>query len=350
MDHRFWQDRRVLVTGHTGFKGSWLSLMLANAGARVSGIALDPPTSPSLFEVARVASVLENHLICDIRDLSSLSKAVEKASPQIVFHLAAQPLVRTSYDDPVGTFATNVVGLVNLLDCLRTAPELQAVLNVTTDKVYANDETGRRFSEKDALGGKDPYSASKACAELVTTSWRNSFFSQSGIEFASARAGNVIGGGDWAVDRLIPDAMRALDCSEPLTIRSPSSTRPWQHVLEPLGGYVSLVEAMVREPASYSRAWNFGPALGDERTVSWVADYIASRHNDFSWRAGTESGPHEAQLLEIDSSLAIDELGWHPRWSVEQALDRTLEWYAEYRAQADMQKCCIKQISDYEIS
>ena len=347
MNRQFWQDRRVLITGHTGFKGSWLSLMLANAGARVSGISLEPPTCPALFEVAGIPDILENHFECDIRDRTPLLDAVLQCAPQVVFHLAAQPLVRASYDDPVGTFDTNVVGLVNVLDCLRQVEGLEAVLNVTTDKVYANDDLGHRFTERDRIGGKDPYSASKACSELVTDSWRSSFYSAKGIGLASARAGNVIGGGDWADDRLIPDAMRAIDQGTVLSIRSPMATRPWQHVLEPLAGYVSLLEALVENPEYYSRAWNFGPAEGDARCVSWVADYISDRSDGFSWESTDQAGPKEAGLLEIDSTMAIKALNWRPRWSVEQALDRTLTWYERFRAGADMRQLCISQINDH---
>lgn len=349
MTPEFWCNRRVLVTGHTGFKGSWLSLKLAHAGAKVSGIALDPATKPALFTVARVEEVLESHVICDIRDRGSLSDAVQASSPEIVFHLAAQPLVRASYTDPVGTFETNVLGLVNLFEALRETSGLQAIVNVTTDKVYWNEERLGGYRETDRLGGRDPYAASKACAELVTESWRESFLAVRGVAVASARAGNVIGGGDWADDRIIPDALRALDKRVPLEIRAPQAVRPWQHVLEPLAGYVALAEALVADPLRYSGAWNFGPNEGDARTVSWIADYLAGRVDGFSWHSIGTDGPHEAGLLEVDSTKAFAALPWRPRWALPDALDRTIEWHQAWRQGDDPQSMCLSQIRDHEI-
>jgi CDP-glucose 4,6-dehydratase len=343
----FWLGRRVLVTGHTGFKGSWLSLKLAQAGAKVSGIALAPATDPALFTVAGVEGVLERHLICDIRDREALTAAVREIAPEIVLHLAAQPLVRAAYADPVGTFETNVIGLANLLDALAATPGVLAIVNVTTDKVYWNEERPGGYREGDRLGGRDPYAASKACAELVTESWRASFMTARGVALASARAGNVIGGGDWADDRIIPDALRALDKGVPLKVRSPGAVRPWQHVLEPLAGYVALAEALVANPQGFSEAWNFGPDSGDARPVAWVVDYLAGRAPDLSWRSAGDDGPHEAGLLEVDSAKALAALPWRPRWPLELALDRTLEWHRAWRSGEDMQTRCLAQIVEH---
>lgn len=348
MTPEFWRDRRVLVTGHTGFKGSWLSLKLARAGAKVSGIALEPATDPALFSVARVEEVLESHVLCDIRDRRLLAEAVRTSAPEIVFHLAAQPLVRASYDDPVGTFETNVLGLVNLCDALTAAPGVGAIVNVTTDKVYWNEERPGGYRETDRLGGRDPYAASKACAELVTESWRASFLAGRGVAVATARAGNVIGGGDWADDRIIPDALRAIDQGVSLAIRSPQAVRPWQHVLEPLAGYVALAEALVADPARFSEAWNFGPDESDARTVSWIAAYLASRVEAFSWHSTGSNGPHEAGLLEVNSTKALAALPWRPRWSLPEALDRTVAWHQAWRRGDDPQAACVSQISEHE--
>ena len=343
----FWRGRRVLVTGHTGFKGSWLCLMLAQAGARVSGIALEPASSPALFTVARVAEVLERHVICDIRDRVALAEAVKAIAPEIVLHLAAQPLVRASYADPVATFGTNVLGLVNLLDTLTASPAAKAVVNVTTDKVYWNDGRRGGYVETDRLGGHDPYAASKACAELVTECWRASFLAARGTALASARAGNVIGGGDWTESRIIPDALRAMDRGEPLLVRAPLAVRPWQHVLEPLAGYIALAEALVADPPRFSQAWNFGPSTADARTVTWIAEYLAGKLPAFSWASEANDGPHEAELLDVDSTKALANLAWQPRWELAAALDRTVEWHQAWQAGENMQARCLAQIAEH---
>ena len=348
MDAGIWSGRRVLVTGHTGFKGGWLALKLARLGARVSGIALEPAGSPALFDVARVGDVIDQHVICDIRDGAALARAVQAAQPEIVFHLAAQPLVRASYDDPVGTFATNVMGVVNLLSALGACADLRAIVNVTTDKVYWNEERPGGYRETDRLGGRDPYAASKACAELVTESWRASFMAGRGVALASARAGNVIGGGDWSADRIVPDALRAWDRGEPLQVRSPGSVRPWQHVLEPLAGYVALAEALFEHGQRFAEAWNFGPAEADVRTVAQIADYLAQTVDGFAWNAVGNHGPHEAGLLDLDSGKALAGLDWRQRWPLETALDRTVAWHAAWRAGADMQAQCLAQIAEHE--
>lgn len=348
MTPEFWRDRRVLVTGHTGFKGSWLCLKLARAGAKISGIALEPASEPALFTEARVEEVLERHIVCDIRDGEALADALRASAPEIVFHLAAQPLVRASYVDPVGTFETNVLGLVNLLDALRSTSGLQAIVNVTTDKVYWNEERPGAYREADRLGGRDPYAASKACAELVTECWRESFHASRGVALASARAGNVIGGGDWAADRIIPDALRAWERGGSLAIRAPRAVRPWQHVLEPLAGYVALAEALVADPRRYAQAWNFGPKTSDARTVSWIADHLAGKLAGFSWHTEIADGPHEAGLLEVDSGKALAALPWRQRWALPEALDRTIQWHQSWRQGDDPQAACFAQIQDHE--
>ncbi len=347
MTPQFWRGRRVLITGHTGFKGSWLALKLAAAGARITGIALEPATEPALFTVANVAQVLERHVICDIRDQAALRDAVQSSAPEVVFHLAAQPLVRASYADPVGTFATNVMGVVHLLDAVTPLAGVRAVINVTTDKVYWNEERSCAYRETDRLGGRDPYAASKAAAELVTESWRASFTAGRGIGLASARAGNVIGGGDWAIDRIVPDALRAWDRSTPLIVRAPGAVRPWQHVLEPLAGYIVLAEALLDQPERFAQAWNFGPPTDDARPVAWIADYLARTMPGFSWHSGANDGPHEACLLEVDSSKARATLPWRPRWTLAEALDRTVQWHRDWREGGDAQALCLAQIRDH---
>lgn len=348
MTPEFWRGRRVLITGHTGFKGSWLALKLARAGASVAGIALEPPSSPALFDEAHVAEVVDRHTICDIRDREAFVQAVKASDPEVVFHLAAQPLVRASYDDPVGTFATNVMGVVHLLEALSATHSVRAIVNVTTDKVYWNEERAGGYREADRLGGRDPYAASKACAELVTQSWRESFMAERRIALATARAGNVIGGGDWAEDRIIPDALRAWDCGEPLIVRAPHGVRPWQHVLEPLAGYVALAEALVSAPEAYAEAWNFGPAEDDARPVSWIADYLATRIEGFAWHSTASDGPHEAGLLEVDSAKALAALPWRPRWALAEALDRTVDWHRNWRSGGDAQAQSLAQIAEHE--
>ncbi len=348
MTPQFWSGRRVLITGHTGFKGGWLALKLARAGARVSGIALEPATDPALFEAARIAEVLDSHTICDIRDRAALRDAVVASAPEIVFHLAAQPLVRASYDDPVGTFSTNVMGTVHLFDALAALQGVRACVNVTTDKVYWNEERAGGYVETDRLGGRDPYAASKACAELATDAWRASFLASRGIAVATARAGNVIGGGDWADNRIVPDALRAWDRGEPLVVRAPRAVRPWQHVLEPLAGYVALAEALVGRPQDFAQGWNFGPASQDARPVAWIADYLAQTVPGFAWHAQGDGGPHEAGLLEVDSAKALAALPWHPRWSLAEALDHTVAWHRAWREGEDAQAQCFAQIASHE--
>ena len=342
---RFWEGRRVLVTGHTGFKGSWLVLMLARCGARVHGYALQPPTKPSLFETARVHEHLSGHAIGDVRDARALADAVEAAAPEVVFHLAAQPLVRASYREPVETYATNVMGTVHLLEAARSAGCVRALVNVTSDKCYAEDASGRPHHEGDALGGHDPYASSKACAELVTSAYRDSFLASQGVLVASARAGNVIGGGDWAQDRLVPDFFRALDAGEVLEVRRPDAVRPWQHVLDPLSGYLQLAERLASGDATCARPWNFGPAAADARPVRWLLERLSSDAGAAAWRRAPGRHPHETATLLLDSTEARRELGWKPRWPLQEALARTLAWHRAWRAGADMQRLTLDQIA-----
>ncbi len=352
IDTGFWKDKRVFLTGHTGFKGSWLCLWLHLLGARVSGYSLSPPTNPSLFELARVGELADS-VIADIRDANLLSETVSAVSPEIVVHLAAQPLVRDSYKNPVETYAINVMGTVHLLEAVRNCASVRAVVNVTTDKCYENREWVWGYRENEPMGGYDPYSNSKACSELVTSAYRNSFFSQQDgnrlrVALASARAGNVIGGGDWASDRLIPDCMRALLKGEKIVIRNPQAIRPWQHVLEPLSGYLLLAERLYNEGSKYAEGWNFGPAEEDAKPVEWIVRTLCSR-----WREGSSyeidrgDHPHEARYLRLDCSKARAELSWRPRMRLEKAIDSIVEWMHAYTAGRDMREICLSQIDRY---
>jgi CDP-glucose 4,6-dehydratase len=332
VDRSFWAGRRVLVTGHTGFKGAWLSLWLASLGAEVTGMAL-PAGSPSLYGSAGVGSdVVSSDVSVDVRDFAAVSSFVAAAAPSVVFHLAAQPLVRASYADPAGTWDTNVMGTAHVLEALRlSGASLDAVVVVTSDKCYRNLEEGRPFREDDPLGGHDPYSASKAGAELVAAAYRDSY----GLPVSTARAGNVIGGGDWSEDRLVPDAFRAVRSGSPLRVRSPGATRPWQHVLCPLHGYMTLAAS------GLSGAWNFGPALGDARPVSWVVDRLG-----VPWKRDGGEHPYEAGFLSLDSTKAHEELGWEPRWDLERGIEETAAWY-QAGDDADLRALTLSQIEEY---
>ena len=340
----FWRDRRVLLTGHTGFKGAWLTLMLRELGAEVTGFALAPDTQPNL------ASLLEQgsrSIIADIRDAPLLQNTVTQADPQVVIHMAAQALVRESYRDPVATFATNVMGTANLLQACRALKRLQCILVVTSDKVYENDGAGRAFSEQDRLGGHDPYSNSKACAELLTGSFRDSFYA-SGPPVATVRAGNVIGGGDWSQDRLIPDCVRAMDAGGPVRLRYPAAVRPWQHVFEPLFGYLAMAEALVRAPGGAPRAVNFGPNSASFCTVSAVVEAFSARFGGKpGWVADGGEHPPEAAALTLTSALAERSLGWRSRLGFAQALSWTADWYQAHRAGENMLHYSRSQLADY---
>ncbi len=326
-DPAFWTGRRVLVTGHTGFKGSWLLVLLEALGARVTGLALAPDTTPSMFEAIGGASLCDHH-VADIRDSMAVEAIITRTAPQIVLHLAAQPLVRASYVDPLGTYRTNVMGTAHVLEACRKTPSVSTILSITTDKCYANDGRTEGYREDAPLGGHDPYSNSKACAELVSACWRDSFLAQRGVGLATARAGNVIGGGDWSTDRLVPDAIRAFSNGRPLEIRNPQAVRPWQHVLEPLTGYLMLAQALAADPARFSQGWNFGPAPTDMASVRDVIDRLSAHWGvTCPWTRQPGDHPHEAAMLTLDSSAAAEALGWRSRLSLDRALALTADWY-----------------------
>lgn len=346
MDPAFWNGKRVFLTGHTGFKGSWLSLWLVSLGAEVTGYALAPPTSPSLFQLAGIDRLVHD-IRGDIRDLDALAAAMTRARPDILIHMAAQSLVRPGYDDPVGTYATNVMGTVHVLEAARRCDGLRAALMVTTDKCYENREWAWGYREDEAMGGFDPYSSSKGCAELVTAAYRRSFFA-SGTQVASARAGNVIGGGDWARDRLVPDVVAALLRGESALIRNPDSIRPWQHVLEPLAGYLVLCQRLWEQPDQFAEGWNFGPAEDDARPVRWIADRLCARWGDgAAWHTEAVAQPHEAHTLKLDCSKARARLGWRPRWGLDTALDTIVDWYGGQARGGDARALAEGQIRDY---
>ncbi len=348
MKREFWRGKRVFLTGHTGFKGGWLALWLADMGAEVHGYALTPSTEPNLFTAANLQARLARSTIADIRDAAALAQAMQVAQPDVVLHLAAQPLVRYSYVAPVETYAVNVMGTVNLLEAVRQIPSVKAVVNVTTDKCYENREWAWPYRENDAMGGFDPYSSSKACSELVTAAYRRSFLESADKHLASARAGNVIGGGDWAADRLVPNFLRALDAGQTLTVRSPLATRPWQHVLEPLSGYLILAEKLFAEGQGFAEAWNFGPEEADARPVQWIVEYLCGQVPDAAWQRVASPQPHEANILKLDSSKAKAQLGWHPRWNLQTALGMTLAWHQAWKQGSDMAAISAQQIQEYE--
>ena len=349
IDITFWHDRKVFITGHTGFKGSWLSLWLHQLGAKVTGYSLAPPTSPSIFESAKVSAVIEKSITDDIRDDKSFTNAMQQAKPEIIIHMAAQPLVRDSYIDPVSTYATNVMGTVNMLEAVRNTPSVKAVLNITTDKCYENKEWVWGYRENEPMGGHDPYSSSKACAELISSAYRNSFLDNEGIALATARAGNVIGGGDWAKDRIIPDAMRAFMDNESLLIRNPLATRPWQHVLEPLSGYLMLCQKLIEQPEKFAEGWNFGPDDEGAQPVSILADtMVRFWGNDAQWMIDNNEHPHEARYLKLDCSKAKNLLKWKPIWNLERALDETVQWYKAWHQNNEIQEFTMDQIKLYQ--
>jgi CDP-glucose 4,6-dehydratase len=349
VDPGFWRDRRVLVTGHTGFKGSWMALWLQALGARVTGFALDVPTQPSLYELARVHEGMDS-VAGDVRDHDAIAAAVADAAPEVVIHMAAQSLVRRSFAQPRETYATNVMGTVNVLDAVRLRGEgVHAIVNVTSDKCYENREWEWGYREDEPMGGHDPYSSSKGCAELVTDAFRRSFFSAGGhgARVASARAGNVIGGGDWGEDRLLPDLMRAALAGETLRVRNPSAIRPWQHVLNPLSGYLVLAQSLWDSP-EHARGWNFGPPEQDARSVEWIVRQIATLWPDaLAWSVDDGPHPHEARYLKLDSSRARARLGWRPLLGLDDALEATVDWYQRLRDGADMRGVTVGQIESF---
>jgi CDP-glucose 4,6-dehydratase len=350
VDPVFWKGKKVFLTGHTGFKGGWLSLWLASMGAKVTGYALAPNTTPNLFEVLEIDSLIEKSHIADIRDLAVLQKAMAEANPDIVIHMAAQPLVRYSYANPVETYATNVMGTVHVLESMRTIDSTQATVVVTTDKCYENKEWVWGYRENETMGGYDPYSNSKGCAELVTSAYRQSYFSgpNSINKVASARAGNVIGGGDWSEDRLIPDAIKAFEAKKPLMIRNPLATRPWQHVLEPLSGYLILAQALYEQGSSFASGWNFGPRDQDNRAVQDVVELLISGWGETArWEKEGSGQPHEANLLKLDCSKARMQLGWIPKWNLEMAAQKIVEWQKAFQEKENMQGFSLAQINQY---
>jgi len=349
VDPAAWEGRRVFLTGHSGFKGSWLSLWLQNMGATVKGYALEPDTHPSLFQVAGVAAGMESE-IGDIRDLEALGDSIGRFQPDTVIHMAAQPLVRLSYDQPVETYAMNVMGTVNLLEAVRRCASVRAVVVVTTDKCYENQEWAWGYRETEAMGGHDPYSSSKGCAELVTSAYRRSFFAMPDTaSVASARAGNVIGGGDWARDRLIPDILRAIQAGVPVEVRNPASIRPWQHVLEPLSGYLVLAQALHDRGSAVAEGWNFGPNDEDAKPVGWIVDRMAELWGEGAhWAHDVREQPHEARYLKLDISRARGELGWAPRWSLHEALEKIVEWHRAWQSGSDMRAMTLSQIREFE--
>lgn len=346
----FWRGKRVLLTGHTGFKGSWLSLWLQSLGVDLQGLALDPPTSPSLFIEANVSKEMSSE-IGDIRDYQVVLNIVKNFRPEIVIHMAAQPLVRYSYKNPIETYATNVMGTVHVLEAIRQVGATKVVVNVTTDKCYENKEWVWGYREDEPMGGYDPYSSSKGCAELVTSAYRQSYFEESGVALASARAGNVIGGGDWAQDRLVPDILRAFEKKQSVIIRNPHSTRPWQHVLEPLSGYLTLAEKLWSDPTKYVGGWNFGPKDDDAKPVSWIVENLCNSWGQgAAWSLDGESHPHEAGYLKLDISKAKFKLGWEPIWSLETALERIVDWQKHFLFANDMKSFTQSQIKNFQLT
>ena len=344
---QFWRGKRVLVTGHTGFKGSWLSLWLQAMGAEVSGFSLAPPTQPSLFVEADVAPGMQS-ILGDLRDLDVLSAAIARVRPEIVLHLAAQPLVRRSYVDPIETYGTNVMGTLHLFEASRKVGTVRAIVNVTTDKCYQNREWFWGYREDEPMGGYDPYSSSKGCSELLTDSYRKSFFNMQGVALASARAGNVIGGGDWAEDRLVPDILRAFERGKPVVVRNLEAVRPWQHVLEPLSGYLMLAERLYDEGLAWAEAWNFGPEDRDARSVEWILNHMVTTWGgNARWGLDVGRQPHEATYLKLDISKTKGRLGWSSRWSLPTALEQIIAWHRAWMAGDDMRHYCLAEIEHY---
>ncbi len=350
MNSEFWRGRRVFLTGHTGFKGGWMALWLQQLGAHLTGYALPPGKLPNLFGLAGVADGMDS-CMADIRDVGAVTYAMQNAKPEIVIHMAAQALVRYGYQNPVETYGTNVMGSVNLMEAVRVSPSVKVVVSVTSDKCYDNKEWVWGYREHEALGGYDPYSSSKAAAELVTAAYRTSYLHDQGVAVATARAGNVIGGGDWSADRLVPDVLSAFSSGRTAHIRNPNAVRPWQHVLEPLYGYLSLAEQLYREPLDFAGAWNFGPREEDARSVGWVAEQLAAIWGgSANWDFDGGDQPHEANYLKLDISKACTKLHWRPQWALGQALVETVRWYRHYCDGSEMRGPTLEQLSRYQSS
>lgn len=352
IDASFWQGKRVFITGHTGFKGSWLTLWLHSMGAVLKGFSLNPPTEPSLYQSAAVNSVIDS-TIGDIRDFDKLYSAINEFKPEIVFHMAAQPLVRLSYDEPIETYSTNVMGTVHLLEAVKRVGGVKAVINITSDKCYENREWVWGYRENEAMGGYDPYSNSKGCAELVASSYRNSFFNEKdygkhGVALASVRAGNVIGGGDWAKDRLIPDILRSFENQQTVIIRNPHAIRPWQHVLEPLSGYIIIAQRLYSEGLAFAEGWNFGPREDDAMPVQFIVETMVKIWgDDAAWQLDGADHPHEAHYLKLDCSKARSRLQWQPRWDLVETLGRIVRWHKAWIAGEDMLVLTQREINEY---
>ena len=353
MNKNFWEGKKVLITGHTGFKGSWLSIWLTRMAADVTGYSLPPPTKPSLFETTHLSKDMTS-ISGDIRDLEHLKDVIARHQPEIVIHMASQTLVRYSYDNPVETYSTNIMGAVNLLEAIRMVGNVRVVIVVTSDKCYENKDWLWGYRENDPMGGRDPYSSSKGCVELITSAYRNSFFKEEdlkyhGVAVASVRAGNVIGGGDWAKDRLIPDIMKAFMENRPVTIRYPHAVRPWQHVLEPLNGYLCLAEKLWDNGIKFARAWNFGPNGDDTRPVSWIVDYLTSLWGDGAcWKLDTDTNPHEDNYIKLDCSEARSLLGWSPKLNLSTTLEWIVKWYKIFQQKTDMRSVTEDEIERFQ--
>ncbi|MBF9022602.1 CDP-glucose 4,6-dehydratase [Rhodobacterales bacterium FZCC0069] len=347
MNPSFWKNKTVFLTGHTGFKGGWMAHWLYELGASVHGFSCAPPTQPNFFTETRLQTRLARSVIGDIRDFTALMGALKTSKPDIVIHMAAQSLVRESYKTPVDTFSANVMGTVNLLEAARQVGTAKAIINITTDKCYENKEWIWPYRENDHLGGRDPYSSSKACADIAAAAYRSSFLADANIHLASVRAGNVIGGGDWATDRLLPDFLRALESQKTLSIRSPNAVRPWQHVLEPLSGYLMLAQKLYEEGAAFAEAWNFGPNDEGAKSVGWIVEQLCAQIPAARWEIHNVKQAHEANMLKLDSSKARARLGWVPRWSLETALSKTIEWHQAWSNREDLAGVTSEQIQVY---
>jgi len=348
VNSKFWKGKKVFLTGHTGFKGSWMSIWLYQMGAIVKGYSLKPNTNPSLFDLANIKDLLTSE-IGDIRDFNQLKKSMMDFEPHILIHMAAQPLVRLSYKEPIETYTTNVIGTVNVLEAARSCKNLKSIVSVTTDKCYENMEWDWAYRENEPMGGHDPYSSSKGCAELVTAAYRNSFFfNENSPALASARAGNVIGGGDWATDRLIPDTLKAFNIGEIVKVRNPLAVRPWQHVLEPISGYLMLAESLYLEGNKYEGAWNFGPNEDDCKNVEWILNQMVRIWGDgVSWQLDNNPQPHEATYLKLDCSKAKIHLKWKPKWAIYEALQKIHDWNYAFVSNGDILERCKKEIEEY---
>ena len=346
IDKNFWKDKRVFVTGHTGFKGSWLSIWLSYLGAEVKGYALNPPTFPSLFNEAKIEGLISSQ-IGDIRDQDEILNSMSDFNPDILIHMAAQPLVMYSYEFPIETFDVNVLGTAKVLEAAKSCRNLKAIINVTTDKCYENDDRIDGYKEDDPMGGFDPYSSSKGCAELVSSSYRRSFLDNLGIGVSTVRTGNVIGGGDWADNRLIPDILRSFESGKTIVVRSPNATRPWQHVLEPLSGYLILAQKLYSKKDEFSEGWNFGPKDKDIKPVHWILDNMVAKWPNSKWKLDNNITPHEAIFLKLDILKAKNRLDWSPTWDLKEALDRVIDWHKSWISKEDMHRVCIIEIDNY---